>query len=223
MRSCSRRISVVGCVILFSAAVEVTRGQQLPVYSQSLGNNVGQQIACNPADPSCAAYNDQARQQQTPQPPSTPRGIVLEGQQPGQSQDNQLQTQPQQQLQSQQNQLPLDPPTEFQQMVANSTGKMLPIYGAQLFRTLPSTFAPVNQVPVTPDYVIGPNDELLIQSWGQVTLNSRFVVDRSGGIYIPQVGNVHVAGLRFDRTIQTSMMPWSEGSLVSEYEWKPHP
>jgi protein involved in polysaccharide export with SLBB domain len=187
-------------VILLSAAVEVTLGQQLPVYSQSLGNNVGQQIACNPADPSCSAYNDQARQQQqTPQQPSTPRGIVLEGQQPGQSQDNQLQTQPQQQLQSQQTALPLDPPTEFQQMVANSTGKMLPIYGAQLFRTLPSTFAPVNQVPVTPDYVIGPNDELLIQSWGQVTLNSRFVVDRSGGIYIPQVGNVHVAGLRFDQ------------------------
>jgi protein involved in polysaccharide export with SLBB domain len=83
-------------------------------------------------------------------------------------------------------------------MVANSTGKMLPIYGAKLFRTLPSTFAPVNQVPVTPDYVIGPNDELLIQSWGQVTMNNRFVVDRSGGIYIPQVGTVHVAGLRFE-------------------------
>jgi protein involved in polysaccharide export with SLBB domain len=92
----------------------------------------------------------------------------------------------------------LDPPTEFQQMVANSTGKMLPIYGAKLFRTLPSTFAPLNQVPVTPDYLIGPNDELLIQSWGQVTMNNRFVVDRSGGIYIPQVGTVHVAGLRFE-------------------------
>ncbi|MBS1820790.1 MAG: SLBB domain-containing protein [Acidobacteria bacterium] len=103
----------------------------------------------------------------------------------------------QQRVQLQETNLPLDPPTEFQQMVANSTGKMLPIYGAKLFRTLPSTFAPVNQVPVTPDYVIGPGDELLIQSWGQVTMNSRFVVDRTGGIYIPQVGNVHVAGLRF--------------------------
>ena len=50
-------------------------------------------------------------------------------------------------------------------------------------------------VPVTPDYVIGPGDELLIQVWGQVTLNSRFTVDRSGSIYIPQVGTLHVAGL----------------------------
>ena len=29
--------------------------------------------------------------------------------------------------------LPLDPPTEFQQMIANSMGKTLPIYGANLF------------------------------------------------------------------------------------------
>ncbi|QNI37170.1 SLBB domain-containing protein [Edaphobacter albus] len=124
------------------------------------------------------------------------QGISLDQYEPGATQ---LQTQPTQRAQLQEPNLPLDPPTEFQQMVANSIGKMLPIYGAKLFRTPPSTFAPVNQVPVTPDYVIGPNDELLIQSWGQVTLNNRFVVDRSGGIYIPQVGNIHVAGVRFDQ------------------------
>lgn len=94
-------------------------------------------------------------------------------------------------------QLPPDPPTEFQHMVANSTGKMLPLYGASLFRNVPSTFAPLDNVPVTPDYVIGPGDELLIQVWGQVTLNSRFLVDRAGNIYIPQVGSLHVAGISF--------------------------
>src|SRR5258705_2874674 len=82
-------------------------------------------------------------------------------------------------------------------MIADSIGNMLPIYGVNLFRNPPSTFAPLNAVPVTPDYVIGPGDELLIQVWGQVTLNSRFTVDRSGSIYIPQVGTVHVAGLSF--------------------------
>jgi protein involved in polysaccharide export with SLBB domain len=106
------------------------------------------------------------------------------------------QTQQQRQI-TVQPRLPLDSPTEFQQMVANSIGKMLPIYGVNLFRNPPSTFAPLNAVPVTPDYVIGPGDELLIQVWGQVTLNSRYTVDRSGSIYIPQVGTVHVAGLSF--------------------------
>ena len=95
------------------------------------------------------------------------------------------------------NQLPLAPPSEFQRMVATSTGKLLPIYGANLFRNIPSTFAPADRVPVTPDYVIGPGDELLIQVWGQVTLNSRFTVDRSGDIYVPQVGTLRVAGLQF--------------------------
>ncbi len=82
-------------------------------------------------------------------------------------------------------------------MIANSMGKQLPIYGVNLFRNPPSTFAPLNIVPVTPDYVIGPGDELLIQIWGQVTLNGRYTVDRSGSIYIPQVGTVHVSGLSF--------------------------
>ena len=93
--------------------------------------------------------------------------------------------------------LPPDAPTEFQKMVLSSTGKFLPIYGAQLFRNAPSTFAPLDRVPVTPDYVIGPGDELVIQIWGQVTLNSHFTVDRTGEIYIPQVGSVRVAGLNF--------------------------
>jgi protein involved in polysaccharide export with SLBB domain len=95
------------------------------------------------------------------------------------------------------NQLPPDPPTEFQRLVQNSTGRMLPLYGSQLFRNTPSTFAPLDRVPVPLDYVIGPGDELLIQVWGQVTLNSHFTVDRAGNIYVPQVGTVRVAGLPF--------------------------
>jgi len=93
--------------------------------------------------------------------------------------------------------LPPDPPTEFQKLVLSSTGKFLPVYGAQLFRNAPTTFAPLDRVPVTPEYLIGPGDELLIQVWGQITLNSHFLVDRAGNIYIPQVGTMRVAGLSF--------------------------
>ena len=38
--------------------------------------------------------------------------------------------------------LPPEPPTEFQKFVAASIGQLLPIYGANLFRDVPSTFAP---------------------------------------------------------------------------------
>ncbi|NYF78210.1 SLBB domain-containing protein [Granulicella arctica] len=87
--------------------------------------------------------------------------------------------------------------TAFQRLAAASVGKVLPIYGANLFTNVPSTFSPVDRIPVTPDYVIGPGDELLIRMWGQVTLDGHFTVDRSGNVYIPQVGAVRVAGVSF--------------------------
>jgi len=91
------------------------------------------------------------------------------------------------------------PPTEFQRVVLNSIGRMPPIFGASLFNTPPSTFAPVDNIPVTPDYVIGPGDELRLQIWGQVNQQGSFVVDRTGSIALPQVGTVHVAGVQFSQ------------------------
>ncbi len=89
------------------------------------------------------------------------------------------------------------PLTAFQRLAAASIGKVLPIYGLNLFANVPSTFAPVDRIPVTPEYQIGPGDELLIRMWGQVTLDGHFTVDRSGNVYIPQVGAVQVAGVPF--------------------------
>jgi polysaccharide export outer membrane protein len=94
----------------------------------------------------------------------------------------------------------LEPPvllTPFQRLVASSVGKVLPIFGSNLFNNVPATFAPVDRIPVTPEYLIGPGDELLIRLWGQVTLDGHFTVDRSGNVYLPQVGAVRVAGIPF--------------------------
>lgn len=90
-----------------------------------------------------------------------------------------------------------EPLTEFQKFVASTTGLILPVYGANLFRRVPSTFAPLDMAPVPPDYVVGPGDELRVRIWGQVNLQANLRVDRSGEIYLPQVGQVHVAGLAF--------------------------
>jgi len=90
-----------------------------------------------------------------------------------------------------------EPLTEFQKFIASTTGQVLPLYGENLFQTVPSTFAPVPTAPVPPDYVIGPGDELRIRIWGQINTQNNVRVDRTGDIYIPQVGPVHVAGLPF--------------------------
>ncbi|MGB7603650.1 MAG: SLBB domain-containing protein, partial [Candidatus Sulfotelmatobacter sp.] len=89
------------------------------------------------------------------------------------------------------------PETEFEQMVADSVGRPLPLFGQSLFAQAPSTFSPVDWMQVPSDYIIGPGDELQIRIWGQVQANLRVVVDRSGQIYIPQVGQISVAGIHY--------------------------
>ena len=201
----SRKVFGLVFACLFSVLGATTSLAQYSQFGQALGSVSGQQTACSPTDPNCQSSTDQANPQTrvptglSQQQPGANQGVVIPNQPDNQNGTNNPsgnRTQSQQNL-NEETRLPLDSPTEFQQMVANSIGKMLPIYGAMLFRNPPSTFAPLNMVPVTPDYVIGPGDELRIQVWGQVTLNSRYTVDRSGNIYIPQVGTLQVAGLTF--------------------------
>lgn len=119
---------------------------------------------------------------------------------PGQEQiDSQtdLQRQRQWPLQSTPTPTP-EPDIEFQDFVASSLGVSLPIFGESLFANVPSTFAPLDRVQVTPDYIVGSGDELVIRAWGQINVDYRAVVDRSGAIYVPKVGVFNVAGLRFE-------------------------
>lgn len=90
------------------------------------------------------------------------------------------------------------PQTEFEQLVADSLGRPLPLFGQSLFFQPPSTFAPIDWMQVPSDYIIGPGDELQINIWGQITANLRAMVDRSGQIYVPQVGQISVAGVHYD-------------------------
>jgi len=87
--------------------------------------------------------------------------------------------------------------TDFQQMVEATTGRRLPIFGESLFNGVPSTFAPINDVPIGPGYILGPGDEVVAQLSGQVNEQYRFVVDRTGAISIPGLGQVHVAGIPY--------------------------
>lgn len=92
---------------------------------------------------------------------------------------------------------PTWPQTEFQQMAADSAGRPLPLFGQSLFDQAPSTFAPMDQLQVPSDYVIGPGDEVQIRIWGQLEADLRTTVDRSGQIYVPRVGQVSVAGVHY--------------------------
>ncbi|MGA3126532.1 MAG: SLBB domain-containing protein [Candidatus Korobacteraceae bacterium] len=98
--------------------------------------------------------------------------------------------------------LPLRPRTEFEQIVADTIGRALPVFGQSLFAQPPSTFAPTDRTQVPGDYVLGPDDELQIRIWGQINADLRVVVDRGGQIYIPRVGQVPVAGVHYSNLDQ---------------------
>ena len=89
--------------------------------------------------------------------------------------------------------------SEFEMFAEDAAGQPLTVYGRQLFEEVPTTFAPVDHIPVPADYVIGPGDELLIRAWGKIELQSRPTVDRNGQIFIPKVGTLPVAGLRYSQ------------------------
>ncbi|MFZ0861575.1 MAG: SLBB domain-containing protein [Candidatus Sulfotelmatobacter sp.] len=89
------------------------------------------------------------------------------------------------------------PETEFEQMAADSAGHPLPMFGQSLFDQPPSTFAPMDLLQVPNDYIVGPGDELQVRIWGQIEADLRVTVDRSGQIYIPQVGQISVAGVHY--------------------------
>ena len=89
------------------------------------------------------------------------------------------------------------PETEFEQMVADSVGRPLPLFGQSMFDQPPSTFAPMDLLQVPDDYIIGAGDTLQIRVWGQVNADVRASVDRAGQIYIPQVGPISVTGVHY--------------------------
>ncbi|MDG6777388.1 SLBB domain-containing protein [Thiomicrorhabdus sp. zzn3] len=70
-------------------------------------------------------------------------------------------------------------------------------FGAELFAGQPTTFAPVNDIPVPTDYILGPGDQLKVQLYGAKNNAYELVLDRNGQINFPEIGPVNLAGLSF--------------------------
>jgi polysaccharide export outer membrane protein len=70
-------------------------------------------------------------------------------------------------------------------------------FGYDLFAGEPSTFAPVSDVPIPSEYVLGPGDSLSIQLYGKETMSYNLPINRQGNVDIPKLGPVNVAGQSF--------------------------
>lgn len=85
-------------------------------------------------------------------------------------------------------------PSQFQRFVQDSTGRMLPIYGHDLFDGR-ETFSANKALPAPDNYVLGPGDEVRLQVWGPIDFNTSLTIDRNGQVNIPKVGVVTLAGV----------------------------
>jgi protein involved in polysaccharide export with SLBB domain len=97
-------------------------------------------------------------------------------------------------------------------------GAPLRQYGYSMFATNVSTFAPVDDIPVGPDYVMGPGDDLTINVWGAVDSTLIRTVDRNGRIVLPKVGDLRIWGLTFsqaDRLIRDELSRYFRGFQTS--------
>jgi protein involved in polysaccharide export with SLBB domain len=71
-------------------------------------------------------------------------------------------------------------------------------FGYDLFDRAPSTFAPMTNVPVPSDYIVGPGDEFSVQLYGSQNRTLRLTVGRDGRVSFPELGPINVAGERFN-------------------------
>jgi polysaccharide biosynthesis/export protein len=62
-----------------------------------------------------------------------------------------------------------------------------------------TTFAPIIDVPVGPDYLVGPGDTLMLTVWGALDATLPLEVNRNGEIALPRVGTVRVWGVPFGK------------------------
>jgi protein involved in polysaccharide export with SLBB domain len=91
-----------------------------------------------------------------------------------------------------------DAPSLEQSAQEQSLKDELAQFGYDIFSRAPSTFAPVEGIPVPADYRIGPGDHLVVQLFGKRNVEYSLVVTRDGKILVPEFGPVAVGGLTFD-------------------------
>jgi len=75
----------------------------------------------------------------------------------------------------------------------------LRVFGSELFNNNNLTFEPNLRIATPKNYVIGPDDEIVIDVFGYQEVNQRAIVSPEGNINIPNVGMIAVNGLTVEQ------------------------
>lgn len=93
---------------------------------------------------------------------------------------------------------PPTPPSEFEAFVSAAAGTPLRRFGAELLVPGARDFTAGPSATVPPDYRLNPGDQLLLGLTGSVqAANLRLTIDSEGRIFVPRIGAIMVAGVRY--------------------------
>jgi polysaccharide export outer membrane protein len=85
---------------------------------------------------------------------------------------------------------------DFQENNVNVSGD-LTAFGYDVFANAPQTFAPMMDIAIPANYIIGPGDVVSIQIFGKEKQELELAVNREGQIVFPEHGPVNVTGLTY--------------------------
>ncbi|MBI4722958.1 MAG: SLBB domain-containing protein [Candidatus Stahlbacteria bacterium] len=87
----------------------------------------------------------------------------------------------------------------FQEKFPLEVSKNIFQFGYDIFGPPSTTFAAVENYTVPPKYVLGPDDEIIINIWGKVQETIKVKIDRDGKIILPKAGVIYLLGLEFEK------------------------
>ncbi|WP_372917652.1 SLBB domain-containing protein [Sandarakinorhabdus sp.] len=88
-------------------------------------------------------------------------------------------------------------PSEFEKFVEAALGRKLPRFGSNLLLPEARDFTVSANTTIPPDYVLGPGDTVEINLLGSISGNFSAEIDSDGRFFVPQIGPVQLAGVRY--------------------------
>ena len=80
---------------------------------------------------------------------------------------------------------------------SEENNKTLQAFGYDIFANVPSSFAPINDVAIPENYIIGTGDVLNIKIFGKENDEFETPISREGKIVLPKLGQYKLAGMTF--------------------------
>lgn len=107
----------------------------------------------------------------------------------------------------------------YREFIKEEDEKKLKVFGSEIFNRSKVTFEPNLYLPTPTNYVIGTNDELLVDVSGLYDVSYKIKVSPEGRIRIPNAGLIKVGGLSIDnatKSIRSELSKYYSGINTGE-------